>query len=380
MDPPYDALLVAIDASRFARPQVDLVEDLERRCTFRTDLAEHRRHLGDAVHALGIRCIDHVQQQRGVARFFQRCAKRRHQIVRQLADEADGVGDHDRLAGLQRHASHRGIERREQLTRCEDAVAGQRIEQRRLAGVGVADERDRRHLATAARHARARAPATNRLELALERADTAADQAPVGFELRFARTAQADAAALPLQMGPAAHQACGHVLKLRQFDLQLALVRTRPRREDVEDQAGAVDDARLERALEIALLARTQRVVEDHQLGTTGRRGRGDLLGLAAADEQAGVGLAAAASDDVEHIGTGRTGQFDELGAVRLEVGTGKIEMDQQRLLPGLGAFEHQPLPYAGLIAPLRRRLSEPIQPAAASPPSAPSALSLDGS
>ena len=53
------------------------------------------------------------------------------------------------------------------------------------------------------------------------------------------------AAALALQMGPAADQARGHVLELCQFDLQLAFVRTRALGEDVEDQAGAIDDAAL---------------------------------------------------------------------------------------------------------------------------------------
>jgi hypothetical protein len=46
------------------------------------------------------------------------------------------------------------------------------------------------------------------------------------------------------------------VLELRQLDLQLAFVRARALREDVEDQAGAVDDATLQQLLEVALLHR----------------------------------------------------------------------------------------------------------------------------
>ena len=51
-----------------------------------------------------------------------------------------------------------------------------------------------------------------------------AEQAAVGFELLFARAAQADAAFLALQVGPAAHQARCQMLQLGQFDLDLAFV------------------------------------------------------------------------------------------------------------------------------------------------------------
>ena len=44
------------------------------------------------------------------------------------------------------------------------------------------------------------------------------------------------------------------MFQLRQFDLQLALGALRSLREDVEDQAHAIDDAAVQRALEIALL------------------------------------------------------------------------------------------------------------------------------
>ena len=141
-----------------------------------------------------------------------------------------------------------GIERREQLVGDVGVGAGERVEQRRLAGVGVADERD----ATAPESARAlRAPGLALLRdlleaLAEQRSTRLPMQAAVGLELRFAGTAQADAAALALEVGPAAHQARGHVLELRELDLQLAFVAARALREDVEDQAGAVEHAALE--------------------------------------------------------------------------------------------------------------------------------------
>ncbi len=55
-------------------------------------------------------------------------------------------------------------------------------------------------------------------------------------------------------MRPAADEARRHMVQLREFDLQLALGAACALREDVEDQAHAIDDAAFERLLEIALL------------------------------------------------------------------------------------------------------------------------------
>ena len=88
----------------------------------------------------------------------------------------------------------------------------------------------------------------------LQQLDALADQPAVGLELGFAGAAQADAAFLPLEVGPAPDQAGGHVLQLGELDLQLAFGAARALGEDVEDQAHAVDDPAFERALEVALL------------------------------------------------------------------------------------------------------------------------------
>jgi hypothetical protein len=57
----------------------------------------------------------------------------------------------------------------------------------------------------------------------LSRLNANAEQTTVGFELGFARAAQANAALLPLQVGPAANQSRRQMFELSQFDLQLAL-------------------------------------------------------------------------------------------------------------------------------------------------------------
>src|SRR3546814_3692517 len=86
--------------------------------------------------------------------------------------------------------------------------------------------------------------------MAFERANPLLDQATIHFQLRFTRTAQSDAAtALTLQMRPTTAQPGRDVLQLRQFDLQIVFVRTRARRENVKNPAGASGHACLEQSL-----------------------------------------------------------------------------------------------------------------------------------
>ncbi len=76
-------------------------------------------------------------------------AERLDQVVGQLADEPDRVG-HRRLASAgQREPAGGRIERGEQLVGHHDVRAGQRVQQRRLAGVRVAGDRDLRNARTA---------------------------------------------------------------------------------------------------------------------------------------------------------------------------------------------------------------------------------------
>ena len=57
---------------------------------------EHRVHRRDLLVAIGVRGVDDVQQQVGLGGLGERRAERGDQVVRQVADEADGVGEHDR--------------------------------------------------------------------------------------------------------------------------------------------------------------------------------------------------------------------------------------------------------------------------------------------
>ena len=112
------------------------------------------------------------------------------------------------------------VERREQQIFGEDARLGEAVEQRRFAGVGVADQRDHRIRHVAPRLAVQAARALDLIEFGLDAAHPLLDQAAVGFDLRFAGAAEeAEAAALAFKMGPTAHQPRFLIFEMRQLNL-----------------------------------------------------------------------------------------------------------------------------------------------------------------
>ena len=132
-----------------------------------------------------------MQQQVRLARLRERRAEGVDELVRELADEADGVGQQV-VAPAQPPAARRRVERVEEAVAHADLRARQRVEQRRLAGVGVADERDGRQLRALALGAHRLARALDPLQPAAQRGDAVAREAAVGLDLRLARSAGAD--------------------------------------------------------------------------------------------------------------------------------------------------------------------------------------------
>ena len=191
-------------------------------------------------------------------------------------------------------AAGAGVERREQLVLDQHAGLGQRVHQRALAGVGVADQRDRGHVAAAGDLALL--PRLDLGQLRLELLDPVPDQPAVFLELLLARAPHADAALVPRQVGPHPLEPGHRVFELRQLDLEMRLVRLRVGGEDVEDHLGAVDHLDLELLLEVARLGRAQVVVEDDDVGLLGLDDRLELLDLARADVGGDVDLRAASA------------------------------------------------------------------------------------
>lgn len=235
-----------------------------------------------------------------------------------------------------------GVEGGEQLVGGIHLGGGERIEQGRFAGVGIADQGDRRDIRALAPASSLLALAADLLQALLDLADAHAQQASVGFQLGLTRTAQADTAFLPFEVGPAAYQPRAHVLQLRQFHLQLAFVGTCALGEDVEDQPGPVEYAALERSLEVALLAGRQGVVENHQLDVFGLDQVVQLLDLATADKIFGARLVAGDADECHRFRAGRTHQLLELLRVFTRLGVLPFQMHQNSLFPTTWALKEQ--------------------------------------
>src|SRR5439155_5901751 len=90
--------------------------------------------------------------------------------------------------------------------------ASQRVEQGGFAGVGVADQRHDRQRHALARLAMKAPRALDLRQIPLELGDAIANQAPIEFQLAFARSAEeAEAAALALEVGPGTDEAASLV-------------------------------------------------------------------------------------------------------------------------------------------------------------------------
>ena len=94
--------------------------------------------------------VDDVHEQVGVVQLLERRAEGRDERRRQLVDEADRVRHEQGTAAGERHAPRRRIERGERLVRDEHGRAGERVQQRRLSDVRVADQRGEEETVAAA--------------------------------------------------------------------------------------------------------------------------------------------------------------------------------------------------------------------------------------
>ena len=118
-------------------------------------------------------------------------------------------------APVQTQRARGRVERVEQAVADLDLGSGERVHERRLARVRVADERDRRQRRALALGALYRARPLHVLEPAAQRRDAIAREAAVGLDLRLARPSRADPAAETLEVAPQAAHAREVVLELR---------------------------------------------------------------------------------------------------------------------------------------------------------------------
>ena len=103
------------------------------------------------------------------------------------------------------------------------------------------------------------------------------------------------------------------VLELRDLHLELALGAHRMLGEDVEDQLGAIDNARLERVFQGALLRRSELVVDEQHLGPGVLVSLLELVELAFPDVGARVRLAPVLHEARNGLDACRAGELLEL-------------------------------------------------------------------
>ena len=187
----------------------------------------------------------------------------RDQLVGELTDEADGIGEQHHAASRKAPRPRARVERREQSVLSHDASVGQPIHERRLASVRVADQGDREALGTAADLARL--ATADVLELVAQRRDSPAQLAAVEGQLLFAGAAAVtDTSTLAFEVGPHPLESRQLVLKAGELDLQLRLLSAGVELEDVQDQLATVEDRYPDRPLDAQPLGRRQRIIDDH--------------------------------------------------------------------------------------------------------------------
>ncbi|RMT76931.1 hypothetical protein ALP40_05465 [Pseudomonas viridiflava] len=336
------AIGIALYLGLYTFEQIEFVIDLKYRQALGPDLAQHGHYLLDLRHAIRLVGVDDMQQQIGVARFFKRGTEGFDQFVRQVANEAHRVGQHDGTQIVELQSTQGRVQRGKQLVGCKNVRIGHGIEQRRLAGVGVAHQRYRRNVRTAATTTGLITLAANLFQATLDLPQADPEQATVGFELGFTRTTQTNPAFLAFKVRPATYQTRTHVLKLGQFDLQLAFMGTRALGKDVENQTGAVKHATLERTFEVTFLAGREGVIEDHDVSLLGLDLVAKFLDLARANQVFGRWPMTWHVDKRDGISTRRYGQLLKLLRIFARLRVLTIQMNEYRSFTTTVALKEQ--------------------------------------
>ena len=249
-----DLLAVAQRLALLGRQQIDLIHYSQPRLLIGFKLLEDAfdlRVLLGRNRAAGIRDL---QNERGALYFFERGAERRHQRMRKMPYETHRVGEKNLAFRGQISAADGRIERGKHARRRLHVSLCEGVEQRGLSRIRVPHQRHRCHRNRFAPLPLLCPDAAHIFDLLFDMPDAAKDLSPVGFQLSFARSTSADAAAELRHFHAAPRQPREHVFELGQFHLRLTFTSAGVPREDIENQLRAIDDARVDHALDVALL------------------------------------------------------------------------------------------------------------------------------
>ena len=254
------------------------------------------------------------------------------ELGRQAADEADGVRDEVALPFVDERPGRR-IERLEEAVVDGCVRTRQRVQERRLSDVRVPGQRDGRRAGPLALLASGRSPAPEVAQATLDEGDARPRDTAVALELALARAARADATAQSFQVLPHASHPRKVVFELRELDLELSFGAPGVLREDVEDELGAIDDARLQRILERALLGGAELVVDEQDLGLRPGVRLLELRELALADEGARIRVGAVLHELADRSHTRGARELAKLGELALAVDPFREHTDDEAAL-----------------------------------------------
>ena len=139
---------------------IDLVQYDDLRDFAGADLVEHPIHGIGLLVLLHTGAVDDMQQQVGLRGLLEGGAKRIHEAMRKVADEADGIRDRHIGPVAEPEAARRRVQRGEKLVGDERVRARETVEEGRLSGIRVSHQGDAKH--AGARASRALGPAAFR--------------------------------------------------------------------------------------------------------------------------------------------------------------------------------------------------------------------------
>ena len=284
-----DGHIVRAHGQGFGGHEISLVPAADHRGLGIGQLADELVHHLDVGLPVRIGGVNDVDQQVGVAQLLQGGPEGVHQMVGQLRDEANRVGQEHRQPIRDLELAGGGVQGVEKPVVGRDVGPGQAVQQGGFARVRIAHQShhgDLVFLTAAAFHG---PEPPHLLQLFFQPVDAGADMAAVRFQFGLAGAPGADAAAETGQGLAHARELGKQILVLGQLHLQAAFGSAGALGEDVQDQSGAVQDRGPGDLLQGPDLAGRQVVVEDHHLRPVLGGQLLDFLGFALSYEAVGI-------------------------------------------------------------------------------------------
>jgi len=350
-----DGHSVGEDALEFVEPvrvdEIDFIEDEEGAFVSGSELVEDGGGGGVELLSVGGAGVDDVDEEVGEDGFFKGGSEGLDEIVWEIADEADGVGEQHVLAVGEFETAGGGVEGGEEFVFGKDFGGGEAVEQGRFADVGVADDGGVGQGDAAAFFAHGIALFFDFFEFGLDAVEAFVGEAAVGFELGLAlapsgggtsATGSAGGTALAVEVGPHAGEAGDRILEAGEFDLKPSLSSAGAHVEDVEDDLMAVDDAEFGIGFPSALLGRGELVIDDDAVCVELFGLLDEFGGFAAAEEVAGGGLTDHGEFDADDADAEGRDEFFELFHQidgRLHFTAVEVGTDEEGALDDIGSF-----------------------------------------